>query len=113
MSPEPSACRDACLRILTARQKPGGPVRIRQQDSAERHGFTQSVASHALGQLRNKGILSERLRTGTVLIHPLLAGYESLAHMVNHLKEPEAFVRPLNFPQATSGLRGPRCPDRH
>ncbi|MFJ8469874.1 helix-turn-helix domain-containing protein [Streptomyces swartbergensis] len=67
--------------VLTARQEPGGLVRIRQQDIAERLALTQSVVSREIGQLQDKGII-ERQRKGTVLIHPLLAGYESLTHMV-------------------------------
>ncbi|MFG2716523.1 hypothetical protein ACGFX2_39330 [Streptomyces goshikiensis] len=42
-------------------------------------------------------------------MHPLLAGYESLAHMVNHLKDPATFVWPLNFP--TGDIRPPRSSD--
>lgn len=42
-----------------------------------------------------------------MLIHPLLADYESLSHMVNHLKDPDTFVWPLNFP--TGGIRPPRA----
>ncbi|MCB5181891.1 helix-turn-helix transcriptional regulator [Streptomyces antimicrobicus] len=109
----PNACLSPTARdvldILTARQEPGGLVRIRQQDIAERLGLTQSVVSRAIGQLRDKGILSERQRKGTVLIHPLLAGYESLAHMINHLKDPDTFVWPLNFP--TGDIRPPRARD--
>ncbi|MFG2174751.1 hypothetical protein ACGFMO_25900 [Streptomyces niveus] len=44
-----------------------------------------------------------------VLIHPLLAGNESLSHMVNHLKAPDTFVWPLNFP--TGDIRPPRARD--
>jgi hypothetical protein len=44
-----------------------------------------------------------------VLIHPLLAGYESLTHMVNHLQNPATFVWPLNFP--TGDIRPPRSSD--
>ncbi|MFJ2736170.1 helix-turn-helix transcriptional regulator [Streptomyces sp. NPDC087317] len=109
----PNACLSPTARdvfdILTARQEPGGLVRIRQQEIAERLGLTQSVVSRAISQLRDKGILSERQRKGTVLIHPLLAGYESLTHMVNHLKDPDTFVWPLNFP--TGDIRPPRARD--
>ncbi|MFJ3906241.1 helix-turn-helix transcriptional regulator [Streptomyces sp. NPDC090025] len=109
----PNACLSPTARdvfdVLTARQEPGGLVRIRQQEIAERLGLTQPVVSRAIGQLRDKGIISERQRRGAVLIHPLLAGYESLPHMVNHLKAPDTFVWPLNFP--TSGIRPPRTGD--
>jgi hypothetical protein len=63
----------------------------------------------AIGQLRNKGIISERQRKGTLLIHPLLAGYESLAHMTNHLQAPDTQVWPINFP--TGDIRPPRVRD--
>lgn len=109
----PNACLSPTARdvfdVLTARQEPGGLVCIRQQDIAERLGLTQSVVSRAIGQLRDKGILSERQRKGEVLIHPLLAAYESLSHMVNHLKSPDTFVWPLNFP--TGDIRPPRARD--
>lgn len=110
----PNACLPPTARdvfdILTASQEPGGLVRIRQQDIAERLGLTQSVVSRAIGQLRDKGIISERQRKGTVLIHPLLAGYESLSHMVNHLKDPDTFVWPLNFPTGADPDGGEDAP---
>ena len=109
----PNACLSPTARdvfdVLTARQEPGGLVRIRQQDIAERLGLTQSVVSRAIGQLRDKGIISERQRKGTVLSHPLLAGYESLTHLVNHLKDPDTFVWPRTFP--TGDIRPPRTRD--
>lgn len=109
----PNACLSPTARdvfdVLTARQEPGGLVRIRQQDIAERLGLSQSVVSRAIGQLRDKGIIGPRQRQGTVLIHPLLAGYESLAHMVNHLQDPNTFVWPLHFP--TGDIRPPRSRD--
>ncbi|WP_432104449.1 replication/maintenance protein RepL [Streptomyces sp. bgisy091] len=109
----PNACLSPTARdifdVLTARQEPGGVVHMRQQDIAERLGLTQSAVSRAVGQLRDKGILGERQRQGTLLIHPLLAGYESLAHMVNHLKDADTFVWPLNFP--TGDIRPPRTRD--
>ncbi|WP_319729835.1 hypothetical protein [Streptomyces sp. MB09-01] len=108
MSPNRVPAGTRVFDILTARQEPGDLLRIRQQDIAERHGLTQSVASLAIEQQRDKGV-SERQRKGTVLIHPLLAGYESLAHMVNHLKDPETFVWPLNFP--TGDIRPLRARD--
>lgn len=56
----PNACLSLTARdvfdVLTARQEPGGLVKIRQQDIAERLGLTQSVVSRAIGQLRDKGI---------------------------------------------------------
>ncbi|MER6916761.1 helix-turn-helix domain-containing protein [Streptomyces sp. NPDC000594] len=109
----PNACLSPTARdvfdVLTSRQEPGGLVKIRQQELAERLGLTQSVVSRAISQLRDKGIISERQRRGEVLIHPLLAGYESLSHMVNHLKAPDTFVWPLNFP--TGDIRPPRARD--
>ncbi|WP_373432654.1 helix-turn-helix domain-containing protein [Streptomyces sp. CBG9] len=48
--------------MLTSRQEPGGLVKIRQQELAERLGLTQSVVSRAISQLRDKGIISERQR---------------------------------------------------
>lgn len=109
----PNACLSPTARdvfdVLTARQEPGGLVHIKQEDIAKRLGLTQPVVSRAISQLRDKGILSERQRRGTVLIHPLLAGYTSLAHMVNHLKDPNTFVWPLNFP--TGDIRPPRARD--
>ncbi|MGW1767703.1 helix-turn-helix transcriptional regulator [Streptomyces sp. NPDC002073] len=95
--------------ILTARQEPGGLVRIRQQDIAGRLDLSQAAVSRAIGQLRDKGLLGERQRQGTVRIHPLLAGYESPAHMINHLQDPNTFIWPLNFP--TGGVRPPRNSD--
>ncbi|GAA2464107.1 helix-turn-helix transcriptional regulator [Streptomyces mauvecolor] len=95
--------------VLTARQEPGGLVRIRQQELAKRLGIAQGHVSRAIGQLRDKGLIEGRQRHGSVLIHPLLAGYESLAHMVNHLQDPATFVWPLNFP--TGDIRPPRSGD--
>ncbi|MFB8037735.1 helix-turn-helix transcriptional regulator [Streptomyces sp. NPDC056004] len=97
------------LDILTARQQAGGLVRIRQQDIANRLGISQAAVSRAIGQLKDKGILDGRHRQGTVLIHPLMAGYESLAHMINHLQDPATFVWPLNFP--TGDMRPSRGRD--
>ncbi|MEC3992022.1 helix-turn-helix domain-containing protein [Actinacidiphila sp. DG2A-62] len=95
--------------VLTARQEPGGLVRVRQQELAERLDITQAAVSRAISQLRDKGILGDRQRRGTVLIHPLLAGYESLTHMLNHLQDPATFMWPLNFP--TGDIRPPRSSD--
>ncbi|MFD9339938.1 helix-turn-helix transcriptional regulator [Streptomyces sp. NPDC060028] len=95
--------------VLTARQEPGGLVRIKQQDLAKRLDLSQAAVSRAISQLRDKGIIGERQRQGTVLIHPLLAGYESLAHMVNHLQNTTTFVWPLHFP--TGNIRPPRSND--
>ncbi|MER6187728.1 hypothetical protein [Streptomyces sp. NPDC001652] len=79
----------------------------RHRNPPERFG--QSSVSRAIGQLRDKGIISERQRKGTLLIHPLLAGYESLAHMTNHLKAPDTHLWPINFP--TGDIRPPRVRD--
>jgi DNA-binding transcriptional MocR family regulator len=95
--------------ILTARQEPGGTVRIRQDEIATRLGITQASVSRAIGQLKDRGLIEGRQRQGTVLIHPLLAGYESLAHMVNHLQDPSTYLWPLNFP--TGDIRPPRRSD--
>ncbi|MFJ7258216.1 helix-turn-helix transcriptional regulator [Streptomyces sp. NPDC098085] len=95
--------------VLTSRQEAGGLVRIRQKDLAKRLDISQAAVSRAIGQLKDKGILDGRHRQGTVLIHPLMAAYESLTHMVNHLKDPNTFVWPLNFP--TGDMRPPRTSD--
>lgn len=92
--------------VLTARQEPGGLVRIAQGDIGERLGISKSSTSRALGQLRDLGIIHGRTRHGQVLIHPLLAGYESAAHMVNHLQDPDTHLWPLNFP--SGDIRPPR-----
>ncbi|MCX5096330.1 helix-turn-helix domain-containing protein [Streptomyces sp. NBC_00365] len=81
----------------------------RQLQLAQRLGLSQSAVSRAIGQLRDKGIISERQRRGTLLIHPLLAGYESLAHMTNHLEAPDTHVWPINFP--VGDIRPPRVRD--
>ncbi|MEV4876508.1 helix-turn-helix transcriptional regulator [Streptomyces cyaneofuscatus] len=116
----PNACLSATARnifdVLTARQEPGGLVHIRQQELAQRLGLSQSPVSRAIGQLQDKGIISERQRKGTLLIHPLLAGYESLAHMTNHIEAPDTHVWPINFPVGDIRPRlpwatpGTRCP---
>lgn len=95
--------------ILTARQEPGGIVHIRQDEIAERLGVPQAAVSRAVGQLKDKGIIEGRVRRGRMLIHPLLAGYESLAHMVNHIQDPSTHIWPLNFP--TGEIRPPRRSD--
>ncbi|AEM88523.1 helix-turn-helix transcriptional regulator [Streptomyces violaceusniger] len=95
--------------VLTARQEAGGLVHIRQKDIAKRLDISQAAVSRAIGQLKDKGILDGRHRQGTVLIHPLMAAYESFAHMVNHLQDPNTFVWPLNFP--TGDMRPPRTSD--
>lgn len=63
----------------------------------------------SISQLRDKGIISKRQREGMLLIHPLLVGYESLAHMTNHLKAPDTHVWPTNFP--VGDIRPPRVSD--
>ncbi|MCX5443816.1 helix-turn-helix domain-containing protein [Streptomyces sp. NBC_00063] len=94
------------MLLLTARQEASGLVRIRQKDLAKRLDISQAAVSRAIGQLKDKGILDGRHRQGTVLIRPLLAAYESLAHMINHLQDPTTFVWPLNHP--TGEIRPPR-----
>ncbi|MEU5599901.1 helix-turn-helix domain-containing protein [Streptomyces sp. NPDC020298] len=95
--------------ILTARQEPGGAVHIRQDDIAARLGITQASVSRAMSQLKDKGIIEGRQRQGTILIHPLLAGYQSPAHMINHIHDPHTYIWPLNFPSAD--IRPPRRND--
>ncbi|MCX5443833.1 winged helix-turn-helix domain-containing protein [Streptomyces sp. NBC_00063] len=97
--------------ILTARQEASGLVRIRQKDLAKRPDISQAAVSRAIGQLKDKGILDGRHRQGTILIRPLLAAYESLAHMINHLQDPTTFVWPLNYPPARSDRRAPAAAD--
>ncbi|TSB25638.1 winged helix-turn-helix domain-containing protein (plasmid) [Streptomyces sp. NBC_01525] len=97
------------LDVLTTRQNAGGLVEIRQHEIAKRLGISQAAVSRAIGQLKDKGILDGRHRQGAVLIHPLLAGYESMTHMINHLQDPSTFVWPLNFP--TGDMRPPRVSD--
>lgn len=103
-----STARDV-FDILSARQEPGGLVRILQNDLAERLGISQAAVSRSIGQLKDKGLLGGRHRQGSVLIHPLFAAYESLSHMIHHLSDPDTFVWPLNFP--TGGVRPPRTSD--
>lgn len=95
--------------ILTARQEPGGLVRIKHKEIAERLGISGPSASRAVGQLKDKGILDGRTRHGVILIHPLLAGYESLAHMMNHVQDPDTHLWPLNIPGCD--IRPPRRND--
>ncbi|MGW8882026.1 helix-turn-helix transcriptional regulator, partial [Streptomyces mirabilis] len=106
----PNACLSSTARdifdVLTARQEPGGLVHVRQQELAERLGLSQSAVSRAIGQLRDKGIISERQRKGTLLIHPLLASYESLAHMTTTREGPPGHTRPGGY--RGGELRRPR-----
>lgn len=95
--------------VLTARQEPGGIVHIRQEQIAERLGIPQATVSRAMGHLKDKGIIEGRVRRGRVLIHPLLAGYESMAHMLNHVQDPTTHIWPLNFPAGE--IRPPRRND--
>ncbi|BDT39515.1 MarR family transcriptional regulator [Streptomyces yaizuensis] len=84
--------------VLTARQEPGGHVRIYQGDIAERLNITKGAVSRAMSDLRDLGLIHPRTKQGYVLIHPLFAGYESVAHMVNHLDDPATEVWALRFP---------------
>ncbi|MER6109268.1 helix-turn-helix transcriptional regulator [Streptomyces hirsutus] len=102
-----STARDV-LDILTARQEPGGEVQITQGELAERLGISQAAVSRAISQLKDIGILEGRTKHGVVRIHPLLAGYESEAHMVNHLTDPDTYLWPLRY---ESGVRPPRRSD--
>ncbi|MEC3992019.1 hypothetical protein VSR01_00045 [Actinacidiphila sp. DG2A-62] len=94
--------------VLTARQEPGGLVRVRQQELAERLDITRRRPARS-ASCATRAILGDRQRRGTVLIHPLLAGYESLTHMLNHLQDPATFMWPLNLP--TGDIRPPRSSD--
>ncbi|MGW7261777.1 helix-turn-helix transcriptional regulator [Streptomyces sp. NPDC054834] len=85
--------------ILTARQEPGGTVRIRQDEIAARLGVTQASVSRAMSRLKDKGIIEGRQRQGTILIHPLLAGYQSPAHMINHIHDPPHLHLASQLPQ--------------
>lgn len=97
------------LDILTARQLPGGEVLIKQEQVAERLGISRAAVSRAMGQLRDAGLIEPRTRHGRTLIHPLFAGYESLAHMINHIEDASTHVWPLNFP--SGDIRPPRRSD--
>ncbi|GAA2639805.1 hypothetical protein GCM10010425_50260 [Streptomyces spororaveus] len=77
MSPHRAHAGTPAFDVLTARKGPGACSASDSRTSPNASGRTQSVVSRAIGQLRDKGILSERQRKGTVLIHPLQAGYES------------------------------------
>lgn len=95
--------------ILSARQQPGGEVKITQTELGRRLGIPQSNVSRAISHLKDKGIISPRTRQGRYTIHPLLAGYSSLDHMLSHLRDPQTAMWPLNFP--ADELRPPRRSD--
>ncbi|MFJ6722386.1 helix-turn-helix domain-containing protein [Streptomyces sp. NPDC091259] len=98
--------------ILQARQEPGGLVRITQKELAERLGITVPSVSRAISELKDRGLVNGRTQHGKVLIHPLFAGYESEAHLLNHIHDPDTHLWPLNFPDTTIDL--PRGSDpRH
>ncbi|MEV6956115.1 hypothetical protein [Streptomyces sp. NPDC051183] len=91
--------------VLTSRQQPGGLVVIKQKEIAEKLGIQQSGVGRAIGDLRDLGILHARTTPGRYRINPLLAGYESLAHMVNALSAADAEIWPLRY---DAGVRPPR-----
>ncbi|MFG2986202.1 hypothetical protein ACGFYQ_33960 [Streptomyces sp. NPDC048258] len=91
--------------VLTSRQEPGGLVVIKQKDIAEKLGIQQSGVGRAIGDLRDLGILHARTTPGRYRINPMLAGYESLAHMVNTLNDPSTEVWGLRY---DAGVRPPR-----
>ncbi|MEU9354963.1 helix-turn-helix domain-containing protein [Streptomyces griseoloalbus] len=84
--------------ILQARQEPAGLVRITQKQLAERLGITVPSVSRAIGELKDRGLVHPRTVHGKVQLHPLFAAYESMAHMVNHLKDESTHLWPLAFP---------------
>lgn len=102
-----STARDV-FDILTARQYPGGAVRITQVELSERLGISQAAVSRAVGELKDIGILEGRTKRGALRIHPLLAGYESEAHLINSISDPDTYLWPLRY---ESGVRPPRRSD--
>lgn len=102
-----STARDV-FDILTARQQPGGVIEIKQTDLSERLGISQASVARAIGELKDIGILEGRTKRGYLRIHPLLAGYESAAHMINTLSDPDTHLWPLRY---ESGVRPPRRSD--
>lgn len=102
-----STARDV-FDILTARQYPGGAVRITQAELSGRLGISQAAVSRAIGELKDIGILEGRTKRGALRIHPLLAGYESEAHMINSISDPDTYLWPLRY---ESGVRPPRRSD--
>ncbi|MGW2181231.1 helix-turn-helix domain-containing protein [Streptomyces sp. NPDC001732] len=98
------------FNVLQARQEPGGLVRIAQKDLAKRLGITVPSVSRAIGELKDRGLVHPRTVHGRVQIHPLFAAYESAAHMVNHLQDPDTHLWPLNFPGRAVPLPGGKDP---
>ncbi|MEU6932868.1 replication/maintenance protein RepL [Streptomyces sp. NPDC046374] len=93
--------------ILQSRQEYTGTVRIRQKDIAERLGLTESTVSRALDELKDRGLVHPQgAKRGIILINPLFAAYESIAHMANHLADPDTYVWPVTFPTKTIRTRG-------
>ncbi|MFI9155719.1 helix-turn-helix domain-containing protein [Streptomyces sp. NPDC053367] len=90
--------------ILQARQEPGGLVRIAQKELAARLSITVPSVSRAIGELKDRGLVHPRTVHGRVQIHPLFAAYESMAHMVNTLKDETTHLWPLTFPGKTVPL---------
>lgn len=93
--------------ILQSRQEYTGTVRLRQKDIAERLGVTESTVSRALDELKERGLVHPQgVKRGVILINPTFAAYESIAHMVNYLENPETYVWPVTFPTKTLRNRG-------
>ncbi|MDH6544955.1 helix-turn-helix domain-containing protein [Streptomyces sp. SPB4] len=88
--------------ILQSRQEYGGQVRIRQRDIAQRLKATESAVSRALDELKDRGLVHPQgTKKGVIVIHPLFAKYESVAHMANAFADPNLYVWPVHFPDQT------------
>ncbi|MFF1691713.1 hypothetical protein [Streptomyces sp. NPDC058254] len=83
-------------------------VTMTQSSLAVKFNCSQSKISRAIAQLSKQNFAWKEKR-GLYRLHPLLAAYESLAHMINHMHDPNTFVWPLNYP--TGEIRPPRTSD--
>lgn len=86
------------LDIMSARQEPGGLVRVKQEEVAVRLNISQGSVSKAIGRLKDAGLLAPRSKQGQYQIHPLFAGYSSREHMLTVLADPDTEVWELAFP---------------
>lgn len=86
------------LDIMSARQEPGGLVRVKQEEVALRLNISQGSVSKAIGKLKDAGLLAPRSKQGQYQIHPLFAGYSSREHMLQVLADPDTVVWELTFP---------------